>query len=644
LRSFSNDFQKMRVAISSNKLLFSLFLGLCGSASAQKRADSSLTTRQLDEVIVQENRLAGPVKTINRNITIITRKQIEAMPVSSLTEVLAYVPGLDVRQRGPGGIQADIGIDGGTFDQTLILLNGVKVTDPQTGHNMMNLPVSLVDIDHIEVLRGAAARIYGINALNGAINIVTRKATESGVILHGSMGSSFKKNEDNKLYNGASLGASAALVKGGNSHSLSAGTNDGNGYRYNTAYDNYRAFYQAGFNNDSLHQYNVMAGFIKNTYGANGFYAPPGDLNSKETVQTFLAAVSNTSRITPNWVMTPRISYRYTKDDYIYIKPNKFRNLHNTNVLGAELNNTFTTAIGTFGAGVEGRYEHIKSTSLGNHDRTNLGLSGEYKSIADRRFTFTLGGYLNYNSFYGWQLFPGADVGFNITPDLKVYANAGTAQRLPTYTDLYYKGQGIIGNENLGPEKAGYGEVGIRKFSGKFSYSGSVFYRQISNFIDYVKDTAGVTDVTKVNWQPQNFQRADMTGFTLNAGYTTTLQPHYLFNSLGINAGYNYLSPSFKGDALSTKISRYVIESLRHQFTANVRTELLHHFSVSAAARYCMRINYKDYTLIDARVAYKQSRYQIYADASNLLDVTYVEAGAVLMPGRWVTVGASFKL
>ena len=634
----------MRVAISSNKILFSLFLGLCGGASAQKRTDSSFINRQLDEVIVEENRLAAPVKAVNRNITIITRKQIEAMPVSSITEVLAYVPGLDVRQRGPEGVQADIGIDGGTFDQTLVLLNGVKITDPQTGHNMMNLPVSLADIDHIEVLRGAAARIYGINALNGAINIITRKARESGITINGSAGSGFKKNENSNLYGAYSAGASGSLVKGGNSHSLSVSRNQGNGYRYNTAYDNYRALYQAAFNNDSLHQYQVMTGFINNGFGANGFYAAPGDLNSEETVKTFLAAVSNTSRIRPNWVMTPRISYRYTKDDYIYIKPDQYRNLHNTDILGAELNNTFTTGIGTFGAGVEGRYEHIKSTSLGNHERTNLGISGEYKSIADRRFSFTLGGYLNYNSFYGWQFFPGADAGFNITPDLKLFANAGTAQRLPTYTDLYYKGKGIIGNEHLGPEKAGYAEAGIRKFSGKFSYSGSVFYRQISNFIDYVKDTAGVANPATINWQPENFQRANMTGFTLNAGYSTVLQPNCLFNSFAVNAGYNYLSPSFKGDALTTKISRYVIESLRHQFTANVQTTLLHHFSVSAATRYCMRINYKDYTLIDARIAYRQSRYQVYADAGNLLDVTYVEAGAVVMPGRWVTVGASFKL
>lgn len=629
----------MRVAVPNNKLLISLFLGLCGSATAQQRADSALTTHHLDEVIVQENRLAAPVKAVNRNITIITRRQIEAMPVSSITEVLAYVPGLDVRQRGPGGIQADIGIDGGTFDQTLVLLNGVKITDPQTGHNIMNLPVSLADVDHIEVLRGAAARIYGINALNGAINIVTRKATQSGATISGSGGSSFKKNENNNLYGAYSIGATGALVKNGVSQSLSASRNQGNGYRYNTAYDNYRAFYQVAFNRDTLHQYNVMAGFVNNGYGANGFYAAPGDLNSEETVKTLFAAVSNTSRINPNWIMTPRVSYRYTKDDYVYIKPDKYRNLHNTHVFDAELNNTFNTAIGTFGAGVEGRYEHIKSSNLGNHDRTNLGLFGEYKSVADRRFSFTVGGYLNYNTVYGWQFFPGADVGFNITPDIKLFANAGTAQRLPTYTDLYYKGGGIIGNENLGPEKASFAEAGIRKFSGKFSFSGSVFYRQVSNFIDFVKDTAGGVDPTKVPWQPQNFQRADMTGFSLNTGYNTIFAGSSLFNSFGVNAGYNYLSPSFKGDAITTKISRYVIESLRHQFTANVRTDIARHFSVAAAARYCMRVNYKDYTLVDARIAYRQPRYQIYADASNLLDVTYVEAGAVPMPGRWITLG-----
>ncbi|RFS27004.1 TonB-dependent receptor [Chitinophaga silvatica] len=632
----------MFAIISGKRALIPLFLGICGSATAQ-RQDTTIS-KYLDEVIVQENRLSGPVKAVNRNITIISRKQIDEMPVSSLSEILAYVPGLDIRQRGPEGVQTDIGIDGGTFDQTLILLNGVKITDPQTGHNIMNLPVSLADIDHIEVIRGAAARVYGINALNGAINIVTQQAKTSGLAVGGSLGSSFKNNENDRLYGAYTVNAIGSIVNGGTSQTLSAGRNQGNGYRYNTAYDNYRAFYQAAFNNDSLHQFNVMAGFVNNTYGANGFYAAPGDKDSKETVKTVIAAVGNTSRINTNWVMAPRISYRYAKDDYIYIKPDKYRNLHDTHIMDAELNNTFTTGIGTFGAGLEARYEHIKSSNLGNHERTNFGVFGEYKSFVDRRFNFSVGGYLNYNTNYGWQFFPGADVGFNITSDLKLFANASTAQRIPTYTDLYYVSKDIIGNDKLRPEKATYMEAGIRKFKGNFNYSATAFYRQISDFIDYVKDTAGVADPATIKWQPQNFQRADVKGFSLTAGYNFQLQPGLVFNNLSLNAGYNYLSPTFKGDPLSTKISRYVIESLRHQFTANVRATFLHNFSIAATTRYCMRVSYKDYTIVDARIAYSQPRYQIYADVNNLTDVSYIESNAAMMPGRWVTVGAKLKL
>ncbi|NIG56597.1 TonB-dependent siderophore receptor [Chitinophaga sp. Cy-1792] len=620
--------------------LMILLMGMAGTAAAQQLPDTTAPVRNLGEVIVQENRLSAPLKQSNRNITIISRKQIDAMAAVSINEVLAYVPGLDVRQRGPGGIQADIGIDGGTFDQTLVLLNGIKITDPQTGHNIMNLPVSLQDVDHIEVIRGAAARVYGINALNGAINIITRKATQSGGEVNVSGGSSFKNNEDGHLYNNYNAGATGALVKDGSNQSLSANVSAGNGYRYNTAFQNTKALYQGGFQLNDKNQVSILAGYVDNQYGANAFYAAPGDKESKEYVKTALAAVSSSHRINSHWLMTPRISYRFAEDDYRYIKTDisKARNLHNTNIVDAELNNSFDTKIGLFGAGIEARYEHINSSNLGNHERTNLGAFAEYKTRGDKRLNFSVGGYLNYNTQYGWQFFPGADVGFNITSDLKVYANAGSAQRLPTYTDLYYKSPSILGNDQLGPEKAFYTELGVRKYSGKFNFAASGFYRQISDFIDYVKDSIPQP------WQPMNFQRADTKGLTASAGYNTNFNEKGFFTTFGANVGYNYLSPDFKGDDTHNKISRYVIESLRHQFVAGANTSFAGHFNLSATARYCMRINYKDYTLVDARLSYRQSRFKVYVDANNILDVTYIEAGAVPMPGRWMTVGASIKL
>ena len=108
-------------------------------------------------------------------VSVIPREEIEYAPVTSIQELLEYVAGVDVRQRGAEGVQADISIRGGTFDQTLILLNGVNITDPQTGHHNLNLPVSINQIERIEILEGPAARVYGPNAFSGAINIVTRQ-------------------------------------------------------------------------------------------------------------------------------------------------------------------------------------------------------------------------------------------------------------------------------------------------------------------------------------------------------------------------------------------------------------------------------------------------------------------------------------
>jgi len=143
----------------------------------------------LDEIEVSAQRSPALYSQVARIVSVIERKEIEASPAQSVQDLLEYVAGIDVRQRGAEGVQADVSIRGGTFDQTLILLNGINITDPQTGHHNLNIPVSLSQIERIEILEGPAARVYGPNAFSGAINIVTLQNDSKSVRLQLSGGS-----------------------------------------------------------------------------------------------------------------------------------------------------------------------------------------------------------------------------------------------------------------------------------------------------------------------------------------------------------------------------------------------------------------------------------------------------------------------
>lgn len=611
-----------------------LLLLLPAMANAQIQ-DTSATV-PLGEVIIQENRIELPFSQQNRNIQILDQSQIKSLPVRSLNELLSFVSGVDVRQRGPQGVQTDIIIDGSTFDQTLVLINGVKVSDPQTGHNMMNTPINLDVIDHIEILRGASARVYGINALAGAINIVTKKALNTGFTAHLFSGTSFHEDSTNgQTFTSYGIRATGSLAGKNSSHILSLSSETGNGYRYNTAFNNNKAFYDGRFATGNRNELRVTAGYVDNGFGANGYYAAPGDKESQEIVQTTLASISYKAQITDKWTLAPRIAYRHNEDDYRYIRQDlsKFRNQHSTDVLNVEINNTVTTGLGVFGLGVEGRSEKINSTNLGKRERSNMGLFGEYKFDRIHNLLVNIGTYVNYNSDFGWQIFPGFDAGYTFASQWKLFTNVGTGQRLPTYTDLFYRGPTNIGNEFLTPENSFYAEGGLKYNGARTTVTASYFLRQVDDFIDWVK-----TDVTDP-WQPRNFQQINTNGYTLSADYRihkSNADAPALLAALS----YTYLDP--KIETAENKISRYAVESLRQQLTARVNIRLHYGFTLAMAARYCERISYKDYTLIDGRLSFKKDRYNLYIDSSNIFDADYVEAGAVPMPGRWFTMGVRF--
>lgn len=615
-------------------IILSLALGNASSI-AQTNKDSIVG---LDEIIINENQFSTPISKQNRNVYVIDKATIEKLPARSVQELLQYANGVDLRQRGPFGSQADISIDGGSFEQTVVLLNGTKVIDSQTAHNMLNLPIPIEVIERIEVIRGPAARIYGINSLTGAINIVTKKPEKSGFLANTYAGSNFEKDSEEgsgDTFYGRGIQLGGVLSKEKHQHSLFASHDKSNGYRYNTGFENNKIFYQGNVQMDNSNEISGTFGYINNGFGANGFYAAPGDKNSSEIVQTTFASVQSKHLLSERWTLMPRVSYRYNYDDYRYFGNANLtsgRSQHYTNSISGELNTTYKTNKGELGFGAEFRNEEINSSNIGEHARDNMGIYAQYRTSFFEKLDVNFGTYLNYNSDFKWQVYPGLDASYAITEAFKIVGNIGTSQRIPSFTDLYLNQRpGNIGNPDLDAENAFQAELGFKFTKNAFTFNTNYFHRKISNFIDWIRS------VNTEPWQSNNYGNLITDGINLRANYSVAFAAETKMNT---NLAYSYLDSEFT-DIRTDINSKYLISSLKHQVTNTI--DFQHKkFTVLLATRFNERAAGASYWINDIRFSQSINKLTVYLDAQNIFNTTYFEVGAIPLPSRWVSLGVKF--
>lgn len=614
----------------NNRILFVAAIFPFFSLAQEVRTDS------IQEVVVHSNRLHIPFNKDNRNVEIINAEQIKQLPVRNLNEVLGFLNGVDLRQRGPFGSQADISIDGGSFEQTLVLVNGAKVSDAQTAHHNLNIPIPLEAIERIEVLRGAAARIYGVNALTGAINIITKRVDKTSVQAHAYTGSSFKNREeedkDGMYYHaGAQIGATWFGDK--HRHQLFYNKEKSNGHRYNTASQNDKVFYQGDFALNDDNEMQWSGGYIYNRFGANGFYAAPGDRESEEIVETIFASLSSKHQLSERFYLSPRITNRYNEDDYRYFRHDlaMARSRHYTNAFSIELNSRYHTPFGDLGLGFESRFDRIASTNIGHYNRDNHGAYAEFRTERIQNMTINMGAYANYNTQYGWQVYPGIDLGYDINSQWKVVFNSGSSQRIPSFTDLYLDQRpGNIGNPDLLSEDAWQTEAAIKFQSRNFGAHAGYFYRNIRNFIDWVR--------ADIDAPFQSFNIGKNTMYGINTNFLYTFQVNDM--RYQFNLGYNYLEGSL--EQAPDVISRYSLENLKHQAKLLIMANN-DAWSTSIANRYNQRISNTSYFLTDVRVGYRFPFLSVYADAQNIFNITYLETSTIPIPGRWYSLGVIYR-
>lgn len=604
----------------NNKIiLFSvLVLSFIGNAQeTQQKTDS------IKEIVVTSSRIDLPFDKNSRTIQIVTAQDIKKLGVNNVADALQQVAGIDVRRQGVNGMQADLYIRGGGFDQTLLLIDGIKVDDPQTGHHTLNLALPIEVIQRIEVIKGPAARIFGQNAFSGAVNIVTKNVPEDNLVTRLQAGS----------YGQFLAEATGSINLDNSSHLVHFSKNFSNGYRENTDFDNQNLFVKSQFNKNQL-PINFIASLSERKFGANGFYGIPTATQQYEETQASLVGFSTVIK-NNNFTWKPRVYWRRNEDEYLFIRnnPSAYRNLHITNKVAAELNGSYNSSLGTTGFGVEFSKYYIASNRLGDNQREIATLFLEHRfQFLDNKLDVTPGLAASYFSDFDNKLFPGIDLGFQLKEGLRIYGNVGYTYRVPTYTDLYYIGPQATGNPNLQPEEALAQEVGIRWNTNRINFSIAGFNRDSNDLIDYVRLNA-----TDVAFTPQNIQDVNTKGFESQLDYKFTV------NNLGqkISLGYTFIEDEIKRSTAAE--SRYSINSLKHQLVGTYQMQWFKNFTNSIAYRYLERTSGISYNVVDLSAVYALNAMEFSIYANNIFNTEYSETSLIPMPKGNLIFGLKYN-
>lgn len=657
----------MKIALSTCIVL----IHLSTLVSVIQAQDSPDTTLNIKTFTIQGFRSEDSISGLAKQSYYLDGPEIENAPVQSVNDLLNQGVGVDIRSRGALGIQSDVSIRGGSFDQSLVMIDGIKMSDIQTGHHMLNLPIDPLMISQVEQINHGGSRWFGPYAFSGAINLITKRATESGLRADVSGG-------EFGYMNG---GLSTHLVTKMSSTTISYRRMHSDGYIDNTDFkqENISLISHLDLKKAKL---KLMAGQNDKKFGAQNFYSIFFPDQYEETKMQFVSAQAEIGE--SRLKIRPRVYYRrhfdqfqlfregqgyyqfsgglLVKDQQVapawYISPN----YHYSEILGTEINGEYSWKMGKSYLGYERRQEFILSNNLGENrasveegpgdafynkssGRINNSIFFEHEAKW-KRLGLSAGILYNIHSDFGESFFPGIDLSYKLSRSLSLLAGANQNMRFPTYTDLYYNLGGAIGSIDLKPETSNSYQSGLSYNIGALNAQAIVFYRETNNLIDWVRfNGSGKTEAT--NLSAINFIGTE---FDVKWNVTQTA-PGMFFESLQIR--YSWIDADRQSQDFE---SNYVLDFYKHKLFVGIDHKLSNSLKIRWSYRYQDRlggyfdlnqneeIDYAPYSLLDMRIYQKISSLGWYAEVSNLFNVDYREIGTIRMPGRWLRVGMSVDL
>ncbi len=563
-----------------------------------------------EQVVVTGSVAPATRGSVGRAVTVITADDLRGLPIRTATDALRLVPGLWVRGRGPFGSQTDFSLRGTGFGQVLVLVDGVRLNDVQSGHHNGDLPLSADDIERIEVLGGSGASMFGADAVGGIIHIITKRGAgdHSVQMAAGSHGL-------------AQVQAAWRPADAGPWRAISGAFERADGFAPVRDFQHAELRVAAQLGATAL-----TVAHLDKDFGAAGYYGPAP---SREWTSQTLVSADGLQRWRPTTRVQHTAWYRSHGDRFLYDSrvPDGVPNRHRTHSVGGTLR-VFEQLHDKLqlSAGGEAAVDVLRSSALGDRDETRASAFVELEAVAGPVRLYP-GVRLDAYSTFGQAWSPSLAVAWQATSTVKLRAAAGRAFRVPTFTERYYTDPVHIATADLLPERGWTGETGMDWFpSTTWTASVTGYVRREDDVIDWVRPSAAD------RWQTRNIR--DVRAHGAEAGVRGRVA--------AVAVGMQYAWAAVETEPI-VGLSKYVLDYARHGLSGDIMVPLGARTRGSLRVEHRRPVSRRAYTLVDVRAQRTWGRVTLFGEASNVFDVAYQEVTAVDMPGRWLRTGIEWR-
>lgn len=610
---------------------------------------------ELDPVTISGSLQPSVLSRTGRNISVVRAEAFSKLPIHSIDDLLKYIPGIEIQMRGPAGSQSDIVLRGGTFQQVLVILDGIRLNDPNTGHFNSYIPIVPAEIDRIEILKGASSAIYGPEAVGGVINIISKSfaASKGNHKKAGTISVTGGEYELLNIHAGGNYQSNDLAIGGGwlsNNSSGQPQRGTRGFFHNNTGSISLKKFFGDNWN------LSLRSSYDQRRFSAQNFYTSFVSDTARETVSSQWNQLRLNYR-NKKHQLSLNAGLKTVRDEYRY-NPKSVANYNRSGSFQAQFTDNIQLSITSkITTGIQFMNRKIRSNDRGDHELQQyaafiiLDQSWNHLSLSPSVR-------LDHSEIRGTVLVPQINISYQKNK-WQWRASAGRTIRDADFTERFNNYNktlvtgGSIGNPDLVAETSFSYEAGADHYLSKnIKLSFSAFQRRQKKLIDWIP-TPYASMPRKVNLSPtgsyalaSNIARVNTSGLELDIQYYKKTERTTILSSMGLlwlNSAYQNTTPSFY---LSSH-ARFLVNMNTSIQTGKLEfsvTSVYKNRKPQAASAINARID-EHIFLLNLRAAYSIGRSaRLFLETDNLTDIQNSDLLGSRLPGRWLMFGGQFSL